>query len=164
MQRNICSHHLWVPSYTQYAITLLIFLPFQISPSLISCLTCFTQGAANPSYQSGPPGVAPYVGNISQVGPVPGQSMSQVMGPTPPSRGFIPVNNSVVQRPGMQPPSPTKPGSVQPPVTPAAPPPTVQTVDTSNVPGKYFSSFIWYGFHEQFINELRQAVVFINNY
>ncbi|XP_073128380.1 protein transport protein SEC31 homolog B isoform X2 [Henckelia pumila] len=93
-------------------------------------------GTANPSYQAGPPGVASYVGNISQVGPVPGQSMPQVVAPSPASRGFIPVNNSVVQRPGMQPPSPTQPASVQPPVTPAAPPPTVQTVDTSNVPAQ----------------------------
>lgn len=49
------------------------------------------------------------------------------------------MNNSAVQRPGMnpvQPPSPTQPAPVQSAVTPAAPPPTVQTVDTSNVPGK----------------------------
>jgi protein transport protein SEC31 len=35
----------------------------------------------------------------------------------------------------MQPPSPTQSAPVQPAVAPAAPPPTVQTVDTSNVPG-----------------------------
>jgi hypothetical protein len=37
----------------------------------------------------------------------------------------------------MQPPSPTQAASAQPTITPAAPPPTVQTVDTSNVPGKF---------------------------
>ncbi|KAK6163007.1 hypothetical protein DH2020_002848 [Rehmannia glutinosa] len=97
-------------------------------------------GAANPSYQAGPPGVPAYGANTSQVGPTPGQKMpQQVFTPTPPSRGFMPVSSPGVQRPGMnpvQPPSPTQPAPVQPPVTPAAPPPTVQTVDTSNVPGK----------------------------
>jgi hypothetical protein len=51
----------------------------------------------------------------------------------------MPVNSGV-QRPGvgpMQPPSPTQAASAQPTITPAAPPPTVQTVDTSNVPGKF---------------------------
>ncbi|KAK6140511.1 hypothetical protein DH2020_025741 [Rehmannia glutinosa] len=91
-------------------------------------------------YQAGPPGVPAYGANTSQVGPTPGQKMpQQVFTPTPPSRGFMPVSSPGVQRPGMnpvQPPSPTQPAPVQPPVTPAAPPPTVQTVDTSNVPGK----------------------------
>ncbi|KZV19562.1 hypothetical protein F511_13448 [Dorcoceras hygrometricum] len=107
-----------------------IFVPSEVTQPQV--------GPANPSYQAGPPGIAPYVGNTSQVGPVPGQSMpQQVMAPTPQSRGFIPVNNSVVQRPGIQPSSPTtQPASVQSPVTPAAPPPTVQTVDTSNVPAQ----------------------------
>ncbi|KAG8391173.1 hypothetical protein BUALT_Bualt01G0160200 [Buddleja alternifolia] len=94
-------------------------------------------GAANPSYQAGPPGVSAYGANTSQVGPAPGQKMPQVLAPTPPPRGFTPMSNSGVQRPGMnpvQPPSPTQPAPMQAPATPAAPPPTVQTVDTSNVP------------------------------
>ncbi|KAL8500893.1 hypothetical protein ACS0TY_020468 [Phlomoides rotata] len=94
-------------------------------------------GAANPSYQAGPPGVSAYGANTTQVGPIPGQMMPQVVAPTPPSTGFMPVSTSGVQRHGVnpvQPPSPSPPAPVQPVVTPAAPPPTVQTVDTSNVP------------------------------
>lgn len=67
--------------------------------------------------------------------------MSQVLAPTPP-RVFMPVTNPGGH--GMsssQPPSPTQPAPVQPPAVPAAPPPTVQTVDTSNVPGKISLSF-----------------------
>ncbi|KAK4488602.1 hypothetical protein RD792_004368 [Penstemon davidsonii] len=93
-------------------------------------------GTANPNYQSGPPGVAAYGANPSQVVPNPGQKMPQVLGSTQ-SGAFMPVSNSGFQRPGMmntvQPPSPTKPAPV---VTPVAPPPTVQTVDTSNVPAQ----------------------------
>ncbi|KAK6120829.1 hypothetical protein DH2020_045434 [Rehmannia glutinosa] len=90
-------------------------------------------GAANPNYQAGPPGVGAYGATTSQVGPTPGPVMPQVFTPTPPSRGFMQVSNSEVQRPGMNPvqhPSPTQPAPVQPPVSPAAPPPTVQTVNT----------------------------------
>ncbi|KAL2234144.1 UNVERIFIED_CONTAM: Protein transport protein SEC31 B [Sesamum indicum] len=96
-------------------------------------------GVVNPTYQAGPPGVPAYGSNTSQVGPPPAQKTSQVLTPTPPSRGFMPVSSSGVQRPGMnplQPPSPTQPAPVKAPVTPAAPPPTVQTVDTSNVPAQ----------------------------
>ncbi|GER45356.1 transport protein SEC31 [Striga asiatica] len=88
---------------------------------------------ANPSYQGGPPGAPSYGANTPQV-PTPGQKMSQVFIPTPPTRGFTPISSSGVQRPRMnlvQPPSPTQPVPVQ-PAAPAAPPPTVQTVDTSN--------------------------------
>ncbi|KAL0456143.1 UNVERIFIED_CONTAM: protein transport protein SEC31B [Sesamum latifolium] len=96
-------------------------------------------GAANSNYQAGPPGVAAYGATSSQVGPTPRQMMPQVLAPTPTPRGFMPVSSSGVQRPGMtpmQPPSPTQPAPVQPPFTPAAPPPTVQTVDTSKVPAQ----------------------------
>ncbi|KAL0464476.1 UNVERIFIED_CONTAM: protein transport protein SEC31B [Sesamum latifolium] len=96
-------------------------------------------GVVNPTYQAVPPGVPAYGANTSQVGPPPAQKTSQVLTPTPPSRGFMPVSSSGVQRPGMnplQPPSPTQPAPVKAPVTPAAPPPTVQTVDTSNVPAQ----------------------------
>ncbi|KAL1535090.1 Protein transport protein Sec31B [Salvia divinorum] len=95
--------------------------------------------AANPGYQAGPPGISAYGGNTSQVGPTTRQVMSQVVAPTPPSTGFMPMGNSAAQRPGMnpvQPISPSPPAAIQPPVTPAAPPPTVQTVDTTNVPAQ----------------------------
>ncbi|KAL0387908.1 UNVERIFIED_CONTAM: protein transport protein SEC31B [Sesamum radiatum] len=96
-------------------------------------------GAANSNYQAGPPGVAAYGATSSQLGTTPRQMMPQVLAPTPTPRGFMPVSSSGVQRPGMnpmQPPSPTQPAPVQPPFTPAAPPPTVQTVDTSKVPAQ----------------------------
>ncbi|XVE76771.1 hypothetical protein DITRI_Ditri13aG0007600 [Diplodiscus trichospermus] len=94
-------------------------------------------GGANPTYP-----VPPAVGSLApvppQMGSVPGPRMPQVVAPTQTPRGFMPVTNaSVVQRPGMgpmQPPSPTQSASIQPAAAPAAPPPTVQTVDTSNVP------------------------------
>lgn len=64
--------------------------------------------------------------------------MPHVVAPSPPPRGFMPVTNpGVVQGPTMgsvQPPSPQS-ATVQPSVTAAAPPPTIQTADTSNVPG-----------------------------
>ncbi|KAI4323465.1 hypothetical protein L6164_023067 [Bauhinia variegata] len=90
-------------------------------------------GTASPPYQPTPLGPA-----SSQLGPVPGQKLSQVVAPTPNPMGFTPVPNpGVVQRPGMgpvQPPSPPQAARVQPAPTPAAPPTTVQTADTSNVP------------------------------
>lgn len=108
------------------------------------------QGTANPAYQPIQPGTGPAVPLTSQPGSVPGHKMPQVVAPTPPPKGFMPVNSGAVQRPGvgpMQPPSPTQAASAQPTITPAAPPPTVQTVDTSNVPGKFLdphtSTFIY---------------------
>ncbi|KAJ6984756.1 protein transport protein SEC31 [Populus alba x Populus x berolinensis] len=76
----------------------------------------------------------------SQVGAIPGHGMPQVAAPGPTPMGFRPVHAGVAQRPGiglMQPPSPTQSAPVQPAVAPAAPPPTVQTVDTSNVPAHH---------------------------
>lgn len=97
------------------------------------------QGGVNPTYQTVQPPAGSRGPVAAQVGTIPGHTMPQVAAPTPTPMGFRHVNNSgVVQRPGMstiQPPSPTQPASVQPAVAPAAPPPTVQTVDTSNVPG-----------------------------
>ncbi|KAK6240177.1 hypothetical protein QUC31_005646 [Theobroma cacao] len=93
-------------------------------------------GGANPTYPV-PPGAGSLAPVPSQMGSVPGLKMSQVVAPTPTPRGFMPVTNTPVQRPGMspmQPPSPTQSAPVQPAAPPAAPPPTVQTVDTSNVP------------------------------
>ncbi|XP_057976811.1 protein transport protein SEC31 homolog B [Malania oleifera] len=92
----------------------------------------------NPAYQ--PPGTGSLAPATSHVGPVPGQKMPQIVAPAPAPRGFMPVINSgVAQRPGigtLQPTSPTHLAPVQPAITPAAPPPTVQTVDTSNVPAQ----------------------------
>ena len=96
-----------------------------------------SQGNANPTYQAGPPAAGSLSHIPSQVGPATGHKIPQVVAPTSTPRGFMPINNSGVQRPGMgsQPPSPTRSAPVPPAATPAAPPPTVQTVDTSNVPG-----------------------------
>ncbi|GAB4828035.1 Protein transport protein Sec31B [Ancistrocladus abbreviatus] len=95
-------------------------------------------GSTNPPYQSGPPGPGSFSPMVPQPGPVLGQKLPQVVAPTPTPRGFMPVTNSgVAQRPGMgstQPSSPTQSSPAQPAVAPAAPPPTIQTVDTSNVP------------------------------
>lgn len=96
-------------------------------------------GATNSTYQSGPPGAGSLGSVTSHVGTVPGHKLPQVVAPTPTQRGFMPVNSGVVQRPGMgpmQPPSPTQQAPVQQAITPAAPPPTIQTVDTSNVPAQ----------------------------
>ncbi|KAL3516403.1 hypothetical protein ACH5RR_023305 [Cinchona calisaya] len=96
-------------------------------------------GAANHNYQAGPQVVSSFVPAASQTGPPPIQKMPQVVVPTPASRGFMPISNSGVQRPGMsqmQPSSPTQAAPVQTPVTPAAPPPTIQTADTKNVPAQ----------------------------
>lgn len=94
------------------------------------------QGTSNPGYPVPP---APEAHVPSQVGSVPGPKMPKVVAPTPTPMGFMPMSGSgAIQRPGMgsmQPASPTQPSTVQPAVTPAAPPPTVQTADTSNVPG-----------------------------
>ena len=102
------------------------------------------QGVTNSTYQAGPPGAGTLGPVASHVGTVSGRKLPQVVAPTPTPRGFMPVNSGVVQRPGMgpmQPPSPTQQAPIQPAITPAAPP-TVQTVDTSNVPGNLiFFSF-----------------------
>ncbi|KAK8481088.1 hypothetical protein V6N13_046023 [Hibiscus sabdariffa] len=95
-------------------------------------------GAANPTYPipqgTGSPAPVP-----SQIGSVPGPRMPQFVAPTPTPRGFMPVTDtSVVQRPGMTPmqsSTPTQLAPIQPAAAPAAAPsPTVQTADTSNVP------------------------------
>lgn len=98
-------------------------------------------GPANPAYQPVQPPAGPQGPVTSQGAPIPGHKMPQVVAPTLTPMGFRPVTNSgVVQGPGissMQPPSPTQSASVQPAVAPAAPLPTVQTVDTSNVPAHH---------------------------
>lgn len=93
---------------------------------------------SNPGYQSAPPGIGSFAPNASLTGPPPAQNIPHVGAPNPGPKGFMTISNAGVQRPGMssmQPPSPQA-APTQSPVTPAAPPPTVQTADTSNVPGK----------------------------
>ncbi|KAB2017633.1 hypothetical protein ES319_D08G175900v1 [Gossypium barbadense] len=92
--------------------------------------------AADPTYPA-PPGAGSFAPVPSQMGAASGPRMPQVVAPAPAPRGFMPVTNTSVQRPGMgpmQPPSTTQSAPVQPAAAPAAPPPTVQTADTSNVP------------------------------
>ena len=64
--------------------------------------------------------------------------MPHVVAPSTQPRGFMPVTGpGAVQGPTMgsvQPPSPQS-TPVQPSVTAVAPPPTIQTADTSSVPG-----------------------------
>ncbi|XP_047342560.1 protein transport protein SEC31 homolog B-like [Impatiens glandulifera] len=96
-------------------------------------------GTGVPNYPSGEGFSAPVT---SQPGSIQGHKMPQVFtpAPAPTSRGgFMPVANSGVQRPVMgqsQPSSPTQSTQAPPAVTPAAPPPTIQTADTSKVPAQ----------------------------
>ncbi|CAN0917255.1 Protein transport protein SEC31 homolog B [Linum grandiflorum] len=90
-------------------------------------------GASNPAFQP----VQPPAPSQAPVGAPPG--IPNVMTPTSTPVGFRPVANSV-HRPSMnsyQPSAPNQIVSSQAAVAPAAPPPTVQTVDTSNVPGNH---------------------------
>ncbi|KAK9141413.1 hypothetical protein Scep_011094 [Stephania cephalantha] len=93
-------------------------------------------GVTNPPHQAVPPTSAS-IGSVPSQASVPGLNLPQVAAPTP-APSFMPVPNSgFAQRPTMgmmQPPSPTQSAQVAPAVAPAAPPPTVQTADTSNVP------------------------------
>ncbi|GAA0143231.1 vesicle coat protein [Lithospermum erythrorhizon] len=94
-------------------------------------------GPGNPSFQAGPPAPSSFGLNTSQVNPPIGQRMPQGIAPIQAPQGFIPVNNAGVPRSGMhpsQPRSPLQSAPVETPETPSAPPPTVQTADTSNVP------------------------------
>ncbi|KAK4841237.1 hypothetical protein QYF36_001217 [Acer negundo] len=93
-------------------------------------------GTSTAGYQPVPPGIDSH-GPVTQLGSVPHPNMPKVVAPTP-TPGFMPMAGSgVVPRPGigsMQPASPPQPAAIQAAVTPTAPPPTIQTVDTSNVP------------------------------
>lgn len=98
----------------------------------------FFQGTSNQGYNPVPPG--PDAHGPSHLGSVPGPKMPKVVAPTTAPMGFMPMTGSgVVQRPGMGSMQPTSPQAapVQPAVAPAAPPPTIQTADTSNVPGNF---------------------------
>ncbi|MBA0584137.1 hypothetical protein Gorai_014963, partial [Gossypium raimondii] len=117
------------PSYLPQAPPANMFVPTQ-APHI-------SQVAADPTYPA-PPGAGSFAPVPSQMGAASGPRMPQVVAPAPAPRGFMPVTNTSVQRPGMgpmQPPSTTQSAPVQPAAAPAAPPPTVQTADTSNVPG-----------------------------
>ncbi|GAB2300099.1 hypothetical protein Dimus_034139 [Dionaea muscipula] len=94
-------------------------------------------GPVNPSYQQGPPGsLGPMA---TPPGVVPSQKPPQNLPGTTSARGFMPVTNSVVTH-RSTPSSPTnsatgQPAPVQPPIAAAqAPVPTIQNVDTANVP------------------------------
>ena len=114
---------------------------------MLICNTHLIQGSANSGYQQAGNQVGGAHGPVSsQVAP-PAHKMPQGVTPAPGPRGYMQVNNAGVQRPGMgpmQPPSPTHSAPAPAPVTPAAPPPTVQTADTSNVPGdKPLTNSLW---------------------
>ncbi|KAJ4836661.1 Protein transport protein Sec31B [Turnera subulata] len=107
----------------------------QQQPTLASQLY---PGAVNPTYHSVPPPVSQGPATI-QGGAIPGPKIPQVVAPTPTPSGFRPVNSpGIAPRAGinsMQSSTPTP--SLQPAAAPAAPPPTVQTADTSNVPAHH---------------------------
>ncbi|KAK4770609.1 hypothetical protein SAY87_031141 [Trapa incisa] len=90
--------------------------------------------ATTPTFQPLTPTTAP----VSGPSPVPGARMPHVVGAAPAPGGFTPVTTQgVVHRPGMptmQPSSPIQSTPPQPAAALAAPPPTVQTADTSKVP------------------------------
>lgn len=137
------------------------FSNFFFPPIILVCIDSVIQGGPNPSYQAGPQGVSAYAANTAQVG----QMMPQVVAPTPPSTGFMPVNTPGVQRHGMnpvQPQSPGQPAPAQAAPTQAAPPPTVQTVDTTNVPGKLSCPlyFIYLGLQRHFFKDLQIPMVY----
>ncbi|TQE13024.1 hypothetical protein C1H46_001399 [Malus baccata] len=90
-----------------------------------------------PTFQPMQPGPGSTAPLQSHVPPVPVNQPHVVAASVPP-RGFMPVTNpGVVQGPhvgSLQPPSPTHQAPARTPVAAAAPPPTIQTVDTANVP------------------------------
>ena len=93
------------------------------------------QGTTNTAYQPVPSVPLP-------TQPIPPVGLNRQFGVPPYAapREFTPVTNpGLVQGPGLvQPPSPSHAAPVHPAATPSAPLPTVQTADTSNVPGRFF--------------------------
>jgi len=92
--------------------------------------TTYHQPISPAQYQAVPP-VPPHGASAS----VPGTTPNQMFTPNSTSR-FMPSNNQgFVQRPGLSPVQPSSPthAQPQPAVAPPAPPPTVQTADTSKV-------------------------------
>ncbi|XP_047340406.1 protein transport protein SEC31 homolog B-like [Impatiens glandulifera] len=91
-------------------------------------------GTGIPDYTTGD---SPVASVTSQSGPIQGHQMPQVFTPASAPLGFMPVPNNGVQRPVMsqtQPPNPIQSAVVPTATAPVAPPPTVQTADTSKVP------------------------------
>lgn len=97
-------------------------------------------GHGNTDIPAGPRGPSVYNPNAMQINQPHGQRMPQVAAPSQNIRGFSPVTNPGVQRPVVGPIHPPSPNAqaapLQQPASPALPPPTVQTVDTSKVPAK----------------------------
>ncbi|RWV98696.1 hypothetical protein GW17_00038438 [Ensete ventricosum] len=133
---NAISSPAWLLSYIRS-----VFLGHVIRMLFIVYLSCFSffQGAANPLYQHGPPISAPQDVGASQPASITVQRFAQPISTSTAPRGFTPVYNpNFAQRPSISPVhplSPTKSSETQPVGVPPAPPSTVQTVDTSNVPG-----------------------------
>uniref|UniRef100_A0A7N2LHI2 Uncharacterized protein n=1 Tax=Quercus lobata TaxID=97700 RepID=A0A7N2LHI2_QUELO len=130
--------HLMWPNFAAPPVTAPVARPFiPTTPAMLKNAGQYQQPTLGSQlYPFVPSGNVPAAPITSQPGSVPGHTMPHVVAPTPSLKGFMPVNSAVVQRSGMgsmQPHSPTQAASVQPTITPAAPPPTLQTVDTSNV-------------------------------
>ncbi|KVI00734.1 hypothetical protein Ccrd_021012 [Cynara cardunculus var. scolymus] len=93
-----------------------------------------SQVNASSNYQAGPPGTVSLGPVPSPMVPTTGPKLPHDVSPTPPVRGFMPINNTPMQRTtsGQMPPNSATESAA--PV--AAPLPTVQTADTSNVPAQ----------------------------
>ncbi|KAJ9558180.1 hypothetical protein OSB04_012794 [Centaurea solstitialis] len=93
-----------------------------------------SQVNANSNNQAGPPGTFTLGPVPSPMVPTTGPKLPHDVAPTPPVRGFMPINNTAMQRTtsGQMPPNTATESAA--PV--AAPPPTVQTADVSNVPAQ----------------------------
>ncbi|KAF0907343.1 hypothetical protein E2562_015842 [Oryza meyeriana var. granulata] len=114
------------PPYTSGQST-----PYQSVPP-----TTYHQPRSPAQFQTVPP-VPPAASSASVPGTIPSQMFPGPVASNPTSR-FMPSSNpGFVQRPGLSPVQPSSPtqaqGQPQPVVAPPAPPPTVQTADTSKV-------------------------------
>ncbi|KAI3510914.1 hypothetical protein L1887_18053 [Cichorium endivia] len=106
---------------------------YQQAPTLGSQLYP-SQVNANSNYQAGPPGPGSFAPVPSPMVPTMGPKAphGHDVAPTPPVRGFMPINNNTgMQRTGSGQMQNTGSDSAPPPATP---PPTVHTADVSNVP------------------------------
>ncbi|KAI3739174.1 hypothetical protein L2E82_29571 [Cichorium intybus] len=106
---------------------------YQQAPTLGSQLYP-SQVNANSNYQAGPPGPGSFAPVPSPMVPTMGPKVPHDVAPTPPVRGFMPINNNNtgMQRTGSGQMQPNTGSDSAPP--PATPPPTVHTADVSNVP------------------------------
>ncbi|KAG8099207.1 hypothetical protein GUJ93_ZPchr0013g34800 [Zizania palustris] len=114
------------PQYTSGQST-----PYQNVPP-----TTYHQPRPPTQYQTVPP-APPAVPSASVPGTIPNQMFPSPVVNNTTSRFMPPSNQGFVQRPGLSPVQPSSPtqaqGQQQPVVAPPAPPPTVQTADTSKV-------------------------------